>query len=73
MLELLLEPEMSVVLALGESTQITEADEVAHLLVRLFESNDRGLSMVKMVVTAEVNITGMCEIDRLVVLWCSYL
>ena len=50
---------MSVVLALGESTQITEADEVAHLLVRLFEANDRGLSMVKMVVTAEVNITGM--------------
>lgn len=50
---------MAVVLALGEATQITEADEVAHLLVRFFEANDRGLALVKMVVTAEVSITGM--------------
>lgn len=59
LLELVLEPEGTVVKALSEATQITEADEVAHLLVRIFEANERGISLVKMVVMAEVAITGM--------------
>eukprot|EP01132_Coremiostelium_polycephalum_P003622 gene3622-4511_t len=55
--ELLLEPEFYCVLALGEITQITEADEVAKVLVNFFESNDKTMSILKTVIQQEVNST----------------
>ncbi|KAF2077194.1 hypothetical protein CYY_001515 [Polysphondylium violaceum] len=55
--ELLLEPDYYCVLGLGEITQITEADEVAKVLVNFFEANDKTMSILKAVIQHEVNST----------------
>eukprot|EP01133_Synstelium_polycarpum_P017457 gene17457-20830_t len=55
--ELLLEPEYYAVIALGEATQITEADEVAKLLVNFFDVNDRAIAILKKVIHQEVSST----------------
>jgi len=48
---------MEVVLSLCSVIQITEADEVAQLLVRLFEANERTMVMLKMMIEQEVSRT----------------
>jgi len=57
LMELIFEADLSVVSALCDSTQITEADDVAALLVRLFEGNDKTLSLLKATVEQEVQRT----------------
>lgn len=57
LLDLVLDPKLEVVLALCAVIQITEADEVAQLLVRLFEANERTMMMLKMVIEQEVSKT----------------
>ena len=57
--QLIFETDLSVVLALCDSTQVTEADDVASLLVRLFEGNDKTLSLLKAAVEQEVQRTGI--------------
>ncbi|KYR01829.1 hypothetical protein DLAC_01846 [Tieghemostelium lacteum] len=56
-IELLLEPDYSCILALGEITQITEADEVAKVLVNFSEANDKTMSVLKSVIQHEVTNT----------------
>eukprot|EP01088_Endostelium_zonatum_P001228 TRINITY_DN1152_c0_g1_i1.p1 TRINITY_DN1152_c0_g1~~TRINITY_DN1152_c0_g1_i1.p1 ORF type:complete len:2790 (-),score=689.70 TRINITY_DN1152_c0_g1_i1:4-8373(-) len=57
LVDLLLEPSLDVVLALCEVIQITEADELASILVRLFESNDKTLHLLRKVIEQEVGST----------------
>lgn len=57
LIELLMEPDQSVVLALCEATQITEADDVASLLIRLFESYEKTMPLLKASIEYEINKT----------------
>jgi len=54
LVELLLDSDLEVVMALCDATQITEADEVAQLLTRLFEANDRTMDLLKSSILIEV-------------------
>jgi len=54
LLELILDDDLEVALALGDVTPITEADKVAQLLVRVFEANDKALDLLKASIRAEV-------------------
>eukprot|EP01087_Luapelamoeba_hula_P001442 TRINITY_DN1115_c0_g1_i1.p1 TRINITY_DN1115_c0_g1~~TRINITY_DN1115_c0_g1_i1.p1 ORF type:complete len:2561 (-),score=353.59 TRINITY_DN1115_c0_g1_i1:117-7799(-) len=54
LLELIIEPKMDVVLALSSVIQITEADDVAQLLVRLFEANERTMDLLRKAIKQEV-------------------
>jgi hypothetical protein len=54
LVELLIEPDLSVVLALCEATQITEADEVAGLLIRLYESYEKTIPLLKASIDYEI-------------------
>jgi neurofibromin 1 len=56
-LQLMLEPDLTVALALSEVTQMTEADEVAGMLVRIFEVYDKTISLLRASIEAEVNRT----------------
>lgn len=55
--ELLLDPALDVVMALCEVTQVTEADDVAHLLVKIFEANDKTMDLLKVSISQEVQKT----------------
>ncbi|EGG19811.1 neurofibromin [Cavenderia fasciculata] len=55
--ELLLEPDYFSIIALGEVTQITEADEVARILVNFCEQNDKTMPILKKVIHHEVSST----------------
>eukprot|EP01094_Clydonella_sp_ATCC50884_P006709 TRINITY_DN1591_c0_g1_i1.p1 TRINITY_DN1591_c0_g1~~TRINITY_DN1591_c0_g1_i1.p1 ORF type:complete len:2499 (-),score=1256.67 TRINITY_DN1591_c0_g1_i1:167-7663(-) len=57
LLELMMEGDMGLVLALGDAVQITEADKVAQLLVRIFEANDKTLELVRAAINGEVSKT----------------
>jgi hypothetical protein len=57
LVDLLLDSKLEVVLALCNVIQITEADEVAQLLVRLFEANEKTMSMLKKAIEQEVTKT----------------
>lgn len=57
LLELIMEGDMALILTLGDSIQITEADKVAQLLVRIFEANDKTLELVRAAIDAEVSKT----------------
>jgi len=52
--KLLLEQDLSLVMAIGSSIQITEADEVAHALICIFEANKQSVRLLKAFVTKEV-------------------
>eukprot|EP01113_Clastostelium_recurvatum_P009144 TRINITY_DN1436_c0_g1_i2.p1 TRINITY_DN1436_c0_g1~~TRINITY_DN1436_c0_g1_i2.p1 ORF type:complete len:2696 (+),score=879.69 TRINITY_DN1436_c0_g1_i2:238-8325(+) len=55
--ELLLDSDLSLVTALGEITQVTEADQIAAALIRLFESNDKSMMLVRRLIMMEMNKT----------------
>jgi len=57
LVDLLLEPDMKLVLALSASCQITEADEVSELLVRFFDSNGSVMKLLRTAIDEEVRRT----------------
>ena len=54
-------------LALSEAVQITEADEVASLLIRLFEGYDKTLLLLKASIEYEVRYRKMNELYKLLI------
>eukprot|EP01090_Pellita_catalonica_P017046 TRINITY_DN5062_c0_g4_i1.p1 TRINITY_DN5062_c0_g4~~TRINITY_DN5062_c0_g4_i1.p1 ORF type:complete len:2520 (+),score=346.34 TRINITY_DN5062_c0_g4_i1:70-7629(+) len=57
LVDLLLDSSLEVVMGLCSVIQITEADTLAALLVRIFESNDKTLKLLKKAIEVEVNST----------------
>ena len=57
LVELLAEHGMDVVLALADAIQITEADTIAALLVRVFEAQDKTMDLMKTAIEAEISRT----------------
>ena len=57
LLDLILEPDMKLVIALSTSCQITEADEVAELLVRFFDSHGSIMNLLRTSIDEEVSRT----------------
>jgi hypothetical protein len=57
LLELVMDRDLTLVLLLSDAVQITEADKVAQLLVRIFEANDKTMDLLKASIVAEVSKT----------------
>jgi len=57
LLDMLREPGLPLVLALCDAVQITEADELSQILVRLFEAHDQVMELLKCSIDAEVGKT----------------
>jgi len=54
LLEIVMDRDLTLVLMLSDVVQITEADKVAQLLVRIFEANDKTMDLLKASISAEV-------------------
>ena len=55
--ELIFEPNLEVILNVCDNTPITEADAISQLLIRIFESNEKTMDLLKVTITQEVNKT----------------